>query len=132
MAAMRPVELPPGLDALPPTEGELPYDDGEPMETERHLLQMLLLIETLKLHWKDRPTGYVGGNMAVYFSLEQIKRQDFRAPDFFAVVDGVKKEHKSWVVWEEGRGPDVVIELLSESTEAVDKGRKKQVYQDEL
>jgi hypothetical protein len=41
-----------------------------------------------------------------------------------------RREHKSWVVWQEGKGPDVVIELLSERTAALDKGEKKQIYQE--
>jgi hypothetical protein len=33
-------------------------------------------------------------------------------------------------VWDEnGRYPDVIVELLSESTQAVDKGTKKQLYE---
>jgi Uma2 family endonuclease len=121
------------LPKLPPTQDELPYSDGVPMESERHYKQVWLLIETLKLHWKDRSEGYVGGNMFVYFSLEQVKNQDFRGPDFFAVLETPKRERKSWVVWEEGgRGPDVVIELLSESTAALDRGEKKQIYQNQL
>jgi hypothetical protein len=43
-----------------------------------------------------------------------------------------KRERKSWVVWQEGKGPDVVIELLSESAAAQDKGEKKAIYQDRL
>jgi Uma2 family endonuclease len=117
---------------IPPGEDELPYSDGVPMESERHLLQMHLLIEPLKLHWSGRADGYVGGNMFVYFSLEHVKNQDFRGPDFFAVLGVPKRERKSWVVWEEKKGPDVVIELLSESTAALDKGEKKRIYQDEL
>ena len=57
---------------LPPTQDELPYDDGMPMESERHILQMHLLMETLRLWWADRQEFYVGGNMFVYFSLEQV------------------------------------------------------------
>ncbi|MGH8056933.1 MAG: hypothetical protein ACREOH_06795 [Candidatus Entotheonellia bacterium] len=45
-----------------PTEDELPCDDGEPMETARHRDQMLLLIESLRVHWADRHNYYVGGN----------------------------------------------------------------------
>jgi hypothetical protein len=33
------------------------------------------------------------------------------------------------VVWEEGKGPDAVIELLSESTTALDKTIKMQMYE---
>ncbi len=116
---------------IPPTEDELPYSDGIPMESERHVLQMYLLILPLRLFWKDREF-FVGGNMFIYFSLKQLRHQDFRGPDVFVVLDVPKRERKSWVVWQEGKGPDVVIELLSESTAGIDKGEKMRVYQDQL
>jgi Uma2 family endonuclease len=116
----------------PPTEDELPYDDGAEMESDRHALQIQLLKETLTLHWDKRDDFFAGGNMFVYFSLAQVKHQDFRGPDFFVVRGVERRERKSWVVWQEGKGPDVVIELLSESTAAADKGEKKQLYQDRL
>jgi Uma2 family endonuclease len=132
MAEMTPAELEALGIELPPTEDELPCDDGMPMETQRHALQMQLLIDPLRLIWADRMDAYVGGNMFIYFSLEQVRHQDFRGPDFFAVLGVPKRERKSWVVWQEGKGPDVVIELLSESTAAQDKGEKKDIYQDRL
>jgi Uma2 family endonuclease len=116
----------------PPSEDELPCDDGMPMETQRHVMQLQLLMDPLRLFWAERQDVYVGGNMFVYFSLEQVRNQDFRGPDFFAALDVPKRERKSWVVWQEGKGPDVVIELLSESTAARDKGEKKIIYQDRL
>jgi Uma2 family endonuclease len=116
---------------LPPTEDELPYEDDRPMETNYHLLQLYLLLETLKHFYAGRQV-YVGGNMFIYFSLAQVRHQDFRGPDFFVVLDVSPQARKSWVVWQEGKGPDLVIELLSESTAAADKGEKKQVYQDQL
>jgi Uma2 family endonuclease len=118
------------LGPKPPLRGEdLPCDDGEPMETQRHHDQMVLLRASLLDAWRDRHDFYVGANMAVYFSEMQARNQDFRAPDVFVVLDTDDHERKSWVVWEEdGRVPDVVIELVSESTEHVDRGRKKDVY----
>ena len=116
----------------PPTQYELPCDDGVPMETQRHKLQMDMLIDTLSPWLAMRNDGYVGGNMFVYFSLAQIRTQDFRGPDFFAVLGVPKKERLSWVVWEEGKAPDVVIELLSESTAARDKNEKKLIYQNQM
>lgn len=99
------------------------------MDSERHDHQMHLLVLSLKLAWKDRQDFYVGGNMAIYFSETQARRNDFRAPDVFVVLDTVRKERKSWVVWEEeGRTPDVVIELISPTTEKVDRGEKMQIY----
>ena len=114
-----------------PTQNDLPCDDGVPMETERHKKQMDLLIYSLEPLFCTR--GYVGGNMFVYFSLQQVKNKDFRGPDVFVTLDVSNKERKSWVVWEEGKkSPDIVIELLSESTAQEDKIRKKNVYQNQL
>lgn len=122
----------PYLTTLPPTQEELPYDDGEPMESQRHQFQMEILINTLHPWIAQRSDGFVGGNMFVYYSLEQVRNKDFRGPDFFAVLGVPKKERRSWVVWEEGKAPDVVIELLSDSTEELDKTEKKSIYQDRL
>lgn len=126
------VEYPLTQTELPPTEDELPYDDGVPMETQRHVLQMYLLIEALDLYWADRQDFFVGGNMFVYFSPDQVRTYDFRGPDVFVVLDVPRRERKSWLVWQEGKGPDVVIELLSESTAVKDKAEKKLIYQNRL
>jgi Uma2 family endonuclease len=94
-ATMTPIN--PGF--RPPPRGEdLPHGDGEPMETQRHVEQMLLLIRTLKDAWRDRSDVFVGGNMFIYFSELQAKRNDFRGPDVFVVMDTVRRERKSWVV----------------------------------
>jgi Uma2 family endonuclease len=111
-----------------PTEDDLPCDDGEPMETPRHREQMHLLIDSLKVHWADRMEYFVGGNMFVHYDPENKRRS--RGPDFFLVLDVVDRERKSWVVWQEGmRFPDLIIELLSDTTRAVDKGVKKDLYE---
>jgi Uma2 family endonuclease len=73
------VEL--GLTVLP-NQDQLPCDDGEPMETQRHKLQIDLLIEGLDTWLEQREDGYVGGNMFIYFSQAQLKNQDFKGPDF--------------------------------------------------
>jgi Uma2 family endonuclease len=115
--------------AIPPGEDDLPFDDGEEMETEQHRKQMTVLCQSLERAWRDRDDVYVGANMAVYFSELQVKKNDFRGPDVFVVLDTVRRVRKSWVVWQEGgRTPDVVIELLSPSTEEVDRGEKMRVY----
>lgn len=137
-AAVQPTErvwlydppAPPGTRL--PTEEELPSSDGLPMETERHVLQMLLLMETLALAWQDRDDVHIAGDMFVYFSPLQVLSQDFRGPDVFVATGVVRRERKSWVVWEEGKPPDVVIELTSASTEKVDRIVKKRIYQNEL
>ena len=114
---------------MPPRAEDLPWSDGEPMESDRHVKQMTLLIESLRMEWIDRKDVFIGGNMFVYFSESQAKKNDFRGPDVFVVLDAEEKERRlSWVVWEEGgRTPDVVIELTSASTEADDRGKKMDV-----
>ena len=129
---MTPLELQEFHFTLPPTQDDLPYDDGIPMESERHVLQMQLLIDTLRPWLDDREDGYVGGNMFIYYSLKQVRNQDFRGPDVFVALGVPKGERKSWVCWEEEKTPDVVIELLSVSTRTVDKGEKKLIYQNQM
>ncbi|GET36708.1 Uma2 family endonuclease [Microseira wollei] len=117
---------------LPPTQAELPYDDGVPMESARHKAQMDLLIDALIPWLEQREDGYVGGNMFVYYSLAQVRNKDFKGPDFFVVLGVPKGERRSWVVWEEGKAPDVVIELISDSTAQADKNEKKLIYQNQM
>ena len=119
-------------DEHAPTEDDLLYDEEMPSESERHVLQMYLLRETLTLAWADRPDGYVGIDMFVYFSPTQVLTEDFRGPDVFVATGVPRRERKSWLVWQEGKPPDVVIELLSESTAHFDKVEKKRIYQDRL
>ncbi|MCS6859454.1 MAG: Uma2 family endonuclease [Abditibacteriales bacterium] len=116
---------------MPPTAAELPSEDGEPLETSWHRSEINLLIESLRVHWQGRTDFYVGGNMFIYFSLEQVRRLFYRGPDFFVVldVDGTR-QRESWVVWEEGgKYPDVIVELLSPSTAREDRTTKKDLYE---
>jgi len=119
----------PDIPVPPPGEDELPFDDGEPMETNEHRLQMVLLIQSLKEAWANRDDFFVAGNMFVYFSETQVKHNDFRGPDVFVVLGTTRRSRKSWVAWGEGgKLPDVVIELLSFRTRAIDRGEKMRIY----
>ncbi|MEC4985200.1 MAG: Uma2 family endonuclease [Oscillatoria sp. PMC 1068.18] len=114
-----------------PPPSDLPYDDGEPLESSRHLYAMTTLIRSVEQAFAERTDYFVGGNMFVYFSATQAKNRDFRGPDFFFVanVDG-SYERRTWTVWEEnGIYPDVIIELMSESTASVDLQEKKEIYE---
>jgi Uma2 family endonuclease len=89
---------------------------------------MHLLIESLKTYWKDSRRYYVSGNMFLHY--EPFSKKKFKGPDFFLVLDVDTRERKSWVVWQEGyRYPDVIIELLSDSTRKKDRGEKKILYE---
>jgi Uma2 family endonuclease len=107
------------------------YSDEPPLETELHLRQIMLLLQCLEWLWPDRNDFYAAGNLTIYYSPRQKKSEYFRGPDFFVVLGCERKTRKSWVVWEEdGKYPNVIIEILSESTAKTDKGLKKIIYQD--
>ncbi|MDZ8107060.1 MAG: Uma2 family endonuclease [Nostoc sp. DedQUE12a] len=106
------------------------YSDEPPLESDLHREQIDLLIRLIKWWWRDRNDFYATGNLTIYFSPNQKKSEEFRGPDFFVVLDAEKKDRKSWVVWQEdGKYPNAIVELLSDSTASVDKGLKKQIYQ---
>lgn len=123
--------LPPAVPVPPPPPSDLIFDDGEPLESNRHRIAMNVLIRSLQHAWSDRTDFFVGGNMFVYYSENQMMNRDFRGPDFFVALDVEKdRERQGWVVWQEGgRYPNVIVELLSVSTAAIDKGIKKQLYE---
>ncbi len=115
---------------LPPTE--LIYDDGEPMESNRHRIAMNTLITSVEQAFINKNDFFVGGNMFIYYSVNQVKNRDFKGPDFFVVLDVENTDisRKAWVVWNEnGRYPDLIIELMSPSTAEIDKNQKKEIYQ---
>ncbi len=112
---------------LPPSDL---YSDEPPLETELHLRQIILLFKCLEWLWRDRTDFYAAGNLTIYYSFSKSKSEDFRGPDFFVVLDTERKARKSWVVWEEdGKYPNVILEILSESTDHTDKEVKKKLYQ---
>jgi Uma2 family endonuclease len=106
------------------------YSDEPPVETELHLEQIMLLIKCLKWLWKDRNDFYAAGNLTIHYSPNQKKSEYFRGQDFFVVLGTQRKIRKSWVVWDEdGKYPNVILEILSPSTANTDREFKKQLYQ---
>ncbi|WP_138498502.1 Uma2 family endonuclease [Nostoc sp. PA-18-2419] len=107
------------------------YSDEPPLETELHLRQIILLLTCLEWLWRDRNDFYTAGNLTIYYSPRQLKSEYFRGPDFFVVLGCDRKTRKSWVVWEEdGKYPNLILEILSDSTAKTDRGLKKEIYQD--
>jgi Uma2 family endonuclease len=114
--------------ALPPSDL---WSDEPPLESDLHLLQIKLLLDCLNCWWRDKDDFYASGNLTVYCNPQKIKSRDFRGPDFFVVLGTERKPRRSWTVWDEGgKYPHLIIEILSKSTAAVDRGLKKQLYQD--
>jgi Uma2 family endonuclease len=117
------------LEAQMPDATQLWSDEPE-MESSLHYAQLALLVGCLEWLWHDRQDFFIGANLTIYFSRQQLKNRDFRGTDFFLVKNTQKRPRRSWVVWEEeGNYPDLIIELLSESTAAIDRGLKKNLYE---
>ena len=112
----------------------LPETDGQPIDSDWHRMAMTLLIELARYVLRHHKTGYVAGNMRLYYSLQQARNKDFPGPDFFYVkAADPEKLRDKWEVWEENNlYPDVIIELLSPSTRSKDLGNKKRIYEQEF
>ncbi|NEQ33619.1 MAG: Uma2 family endonuclease [Leptolyngbya sp. SIO4C5] len=118
------------LAALMPDATQIESVEPE-MESSLHYAQLALLVACLEWLWRDRTDFFIGANLTIYFSREQLKNRDFRGPDFFLVKQTEKRPRKSWVVWEEGgQYPNLIIELLLDSTATIDKNLKKELYQE--
>jgi Uma2 family endonuclease len=111
----------------PPTDL---WSDEPPLESDLHLQQIILLLTCLEWLWQDRNDYYASGNLTIYYNENQLKKRDFCGPDFFLVLDTEKRPRKSWVVWgEQGKYPNVIVEILSDSTAKIDRTEKKKLYQ---
>ncbi len=113
------------------------------MESDWHVVSITLLDELVRNHLGEPKNYFCGGNMFIYYSLQQAKEIEeyveaetpkrkprFKGPDFFLVkgVDGTKPRD-SWVVWnEDGRYPDLVVEFISSSTRQKDVERNVVFY----
>jgi Uma2 family endonuclease len=116
------------LEMQMPDAKQLLSDEPE-MESSLHYMQLLLLVTCLEWAWQERDDFFIGANLTIYFSRQQLKNHDFRGPDFFLVKNTTREPRNSWVVWEEdGRYPDLIIELLSDSTASVDRTLKLDLY----
>ena len=107
-----------------------PCSDDQPMaESEFQLVPMLYVLTVLRTHFRHREDVYVGGNMFLYY--EEGNPGAVVAPDVFVVIGAPKRaDHPrdTCKLWEEPKGPDFVLEVLSSSTWEADLGPKRALY----
>jgi len=123
-----PIESPlPPREALP-TMYDLPSEDPEEpgLPDEFHDLQPQLLRETFQPPGCPPERLFVGTDLNLYYDVRHPLWH--KRPDWFAVL-GVPRLYNnrdlrlSYVLWQEGVAPVVVVELLSPGTEPEDLGR---------
>src|SRR5258707_3465865 len=102
MATVRLSKAPP--DVIYPTT------DGKPMaETDQHRDVMIDTIGSLKARYARQRRVYVSGNLLLYY-VPGNKRKHC-SPDVFVVFGVDKRRRDYYLLWEEGKGPDVAIEI---------------------
>ena len=105
-----------------------PYSDGKPMgESGIHVNQILLLKSLLDLHYQKKNDVYVCADMFLYY--EEGNPAKNVSPDVMVILGVPKYERKSFFTWKEGKSPDVVFEITSESSFLYDTTTKLKLYQ---
>lgn len=107
-------------------EIEYPESDGKPMaESDLHFDWTVAIRDILKQRYRGQRV-YVGSDLLVYY-VEGNPRKSV-APDEFVVKDCDPGRRRTFKTWEEGRTPDVVIEITSSSTRSEDEQEKPPKY----
>ena len=110
---------------------DYPTGDGKPMaETEIHRDLMMDLIQTLDHHHAADPMFCVSGNLLLFY--EEGNRNRHVSPDVFVVRGVPRRRRENYLTWDEGKGPNLVIELTSRTTRSVDVNKKMALYRDVL
>jgi Uma2 family endonuclease len=107
-------------------------NDGRPIgETQCHVENVCYLLEPLEEWFRADSQVFVAGALVLHY--EKGRRDRYVSPDIF-VVRGVPQTplRRNYLVWEERKGPDMVIELTSELTRDEDQTDKRRIYQDIL
>ncbi|MFG6098870.1 Uma2 family endonuclease [Leptothoe sp. ISB3NOV94-8A] len=123
---LQPVPPVPPSESLPTMydlPSEFPEEPGLP--DEFHDLQPQLLSRTLRLTQYAADNYFTGTDINLYYDVRNPLWH--KRPDWFLAVDvprlyGGKDLRNSYVVWQEGVSPLVVVEFLSPGTEAEDLG----------
>jgi Uma2 family endonuclease len=115
----------------PPAIDFYPTSDGRPMaETDTHRALMVDTIGILDDYYAAEPMVYVSGNLLVFY--ERGDRLRHVSPDTFVVRGVPKRKRDNYLVWVEGRSPDVVFEFTSKTTRDEDQDFKFLLYEKRL
>ena len=110
-----------------PVEVEYPSSDGKPLaENDAQHTAILYGIGALRVRYAGRRDVYVSGDLLIYY--EEGNPRVSVAPDVFVVFGVEDRMRMNYKVWEEGKGPDFVLEVASPSTWREDVGRKRDIY----
>ena len=113
---------------LPPAAIDYPESDGKPLaENDPQLHAIHYAFGALLLRYRERPDVYVSADLLIYY--EEGNPGGAVAPDVFVVFGVEDRMRGNYKVWEEGKGPDFVLETASPSTWREDVGPKRETYE---
>ena len=116
-----------GPHYAPPRRVHYPESNGLPRaETRFQYDSLTYAAGALDVHFRDRSDVAVEGNRLLYY-VEGDPRSRV-APDVFVVFGVPKRRRRTYLLWEEGKGPDFVLEVTSRSTRHQDQGFKRDLY----
>ena len=109
------------------TAVDYPSSDGKPVaESDFQLTVLTYAREALRSHFRTREDVYVAANLLIYHREGDMEARV--APDVFVVVGASNHERMSYLLWQEPKAPDWVLEITSRSTRHEDQGRKRELY----
>ena len=110
----------------PEEECLYPSSDGQPMaDNTWQANAMVQAFYTLNMHFSDRPDALVCVDLLVYYEEGTQLRV---APDVFVSFGVGAGNRMTYKVWEEGKPPDFVLEVLSPKMSKRDQDEKQAVY----
>ncbi len=98
-------------------------------ETDLHRDLMATSIETLKMYYAGQRV-YVSGNILLFYRPGNRRRHV--SPDVLVTKGLEQRQRENYLLWEEGRPPNIVIEVTSQSTRDEDLEDKFEIYRDEV
>ena len=114
------------LVPVAPVEIEYPSSDGEPLaESYFQLIPLVYAFDALRRRYADRGDVFVAADLLIYY---RRGTRESVAPDVFVVLGAENRPRHSYLLWQEPKGPDFVLEITSASTRERDQGPKRETY----
>ena len=120
----------PEIEAIePPNTAHLITEDDTPVDNIPSEKQQRLLVEPLYSSWQAQRPFVAAANVGIFSSVSQqaIVPDMFLSLDVQVAEDWWAHEHRSYFIWEFGKPPDVVVEIVS-NRRGQEAGEKLRAY----
>ncbi|MEB3179507.1 MAG: Uma2 family endonuclease, partial [Nostocaceae cyanobacterium] len=87
---------------------------------------LMYAVDALNIYFQDRPDVYVSGTLSIYY--EEGNTEPVATPDVFVVMGVEKRQRSSYILSQEGKVPDFVLEIISKTSLVKDLGVNRGTY----